>query len=124
MSSRNDFRDKIYACECDVCRSVVRLVEEKGAVLQFSPARAGRLCELAVVAASGNQGLTGEQVVDARRRYADHLGISLMGPVSDADGPAHIQHALDNSNHNPSARSRINLGRAVASFDGTHYRLG
>jgi hypothetical protein len=54
--------------------------------------------------------------VHERRKYAQHLGIQLSGPTSDADHPNHIHWALEHSNHNPDARNRINLGRARATY--------
>ncbi len=85
-----------------------------GAVLRISPQRAGRLCELAVVAAAGKEGMLESKIVAARRAYAASLGLTLSGSTSNADEPVHIHHAVSNSNHNPSARNRINLGNAQA----------
>jgi len=119
----NDLKQQIYNCNCARCRAIVRLVEEKRAVLQFSRSRAGRLCELAVVAASGSAGIVSSAVVPARREYAHHLGIVLSGPISDSDQPLHIEHAITNSNHNANAKNRINLGQARASLTGNVYRL-
>ena len=119
----NDLRQKIYGCTCDRCRALVRLVEERGAVLRFSPTRAGRLCELAVVAAAGPPGMPRNSIVSARREYARHLEIILSGPVSNADTPVHIEHAVTDSNHNPNASNRINLGQARASVHDDRFRL-
>ena len=119
----NDLREKIYGCACDRCSALERLIEEKGAVLQFREDAAGRLCELAVIAASGESGMLSDDVVAARRDYAKHLGLKLTGPISDSDEPVHIRHAITNSNHNPSASSRINLGEARASLVERVFRL-
>ena len=119
----NDFKQLIYDCECNRCRALMHLVKEKGAVLQFSRSRAGRLCELAVVAATGSTGMVNGDVVPARREYARHLGIVLSGPISDSEEPVHIRHAVTNSNHNPNASSPINLGQARASHMGDVFRL-
>ncbi len=54
------------------------------------------------------------EIVAARRAYAASLGVTLSGAISNADGPVHIRHAVSNSNHNPNASNRINLGRARA----------
>ncbi|WP_375670309.1 hypothetical protein [Pseudomonas aeruginosa] len=54
------------------------------------------------------------EIVAARRAYAASLGVTLSGAISNADEPAHIRHAVSNSNHNPNASNRINLGRARA----------
>ena len=116
MASTNDLKKQIYSCECDRCKALVCLVEQCGAQLLFSPTRAGRLCELAVVAAAGDVGLSWDSVVNERRAYADHLRIALSGPTSDADEPVHIEWATYNSNHNPDAIERINLGQARASI--------
>lgn len=119
----NDLKKQIYDCKCDRCRALVHLVKEKCAVLQFSRSRAGRLCELAVVAAAGSSGMVSSAVAPARREYARHLGIVLRGPVSDSDEPVHIQHAVTHSNHNANASNRINLGQARASLTGDVFRL-
>ncbi|ENY7310809.1 hypothetical protein ACF1LP_006653, partial [Pseudomonas aeruginosa] len=85
-----------------------------GADLRVSPRKAGRLCELAVVAAAGKAGMLESEIVAARRAYAASLGVTLSGAISNADEPVHIHHAVSNSNHNPNASNRINLGRARA----------
>ncbi len=54
------------------------------------------------------------EIVAARRAYAASLGVTLSGAISNADEPVHIHHAVSNSNHNPNASNRINLGRAQA----------
>lgn len=54
------------------------------------------------------------ETVAARRAYAASLGVTLSGAISNADEPVHIRHAVSNSNHNPNASNRINLGRARA----------
>lgn len=119
----NKLKQYIYACDCRVCKAVVCLIEEKGAILQFSTSRGGRLCELAVVAASGDQGMSETDVVIKRRNYASHIGIELNGAISNADEPVHIRWALTNSNHNPNASRRINIGRAKASYEAGRYIL-
>ena len=112
----NPLKEQIYGCRCATCRALVWLVEEMGAQLQFSSKRAGRLCELAVVAEAGIGGLIDKRVVGARRTYATHLGIKLTGKISNSEEPIHIHHAIVNSNHNPDAKNRINIGSAHASF--------
>ncbi|TPG75899.1 hypothetical protein EAH78_19665 [Pseudomonas arsenicoxydans] len=63
-------------------------------------------------------------VVAARRSYAQHLGVKLDGPTSNAEDPAHIEWAMSNSNHNPAAKNRINLGSAKAfSLNGRYFLL-
>ena len=119
----NSLKDQIYGCRCSTCRAVVWLVDDRGAHLQFSATRAGRLCELAVVAAAGDDGLDESEVVSARRSYASHLGVKLTGPISNSDQPIHILHAIDHSNHNPNASNRINLGQAYASFRDGRFTL-
>ena len=119
----NDFKKSIYSCPCETCRALVRLVKDRGAKLLFSRDRAGRLCELAVVAAAGEQGIPEGEVVAKRRVYAEHVQASLHGPTCDSDEPVHIRWAIGNSNHNPNATHRINLGQARASQDGDRFRL-
>jgi hypothetical protein len=99
------------------------LIEEFDANLMFDEARAGRLCEVAVVLAAGSHGLPESQVVKERRAYADHLGIRLCGRTCDSDQPGHIEHALTHSNHNPRASNRINLGRAKATKSAGRYDI-
>lgn len=123
MTTPKDLKKQIYACECERCSAIVCLIEQCDAHLKFSPSRAGRLCELAVVAAAGEDGLLKEHVVAERRQYAEHLGVTLSGPTSNADQPVHIDWAIRNSNHNPNAAERINLGRAHASFSDGRYRI-
>ncbi|OTK03381.1 hypothetical protein [Pseudomonas aeruginosa] len=57
------------------------------------------------------------EIVAARRAYAASLGVTLSGAISNTDEPVHIHHAVSNSNHNPNASNRINLGRARAYKD-------
>lgn len=120
---QDEIRSFVYECQCKRCRALVSLVEEAGAVLQFTPSKAGRLCELAVVATAGEAGIDESLVVPARRDYAKHLGVTLTGNTSNNDKPVHIKWAIKNSNHNPNAKNRINLGKARASFSGGRYRL-
>jgi len=123
MTTSNDLKNQIYSCDCERCKALVCLIEQCDAHLLFSPTRAGRLCELAVVAATGDSGLPKEVVVTERRAYAEHLHLVLSGPTSDADDPIHIDWAIHNSNHNPDATERINLGRARALFSDGRYRI-
>lgn len=87
-----------------------------GANLQFSSTRAGRLCEYAVVAAAGEQGISDGDVVNARRSYAGHLRINLQGPTQDADHPCHIDWACR-------ADHSVNLGIAQARHENGRYYL-
>ena len=123
MSKFNDFKQQIYSCECNCCRAVVWLVEDCRAKLQFAPSRAGRLCELAVVAASGAEGIAESEVVRKRRAYAGHLGIELSGKTSNAETPAHIHWALENSNHDSGASNPVNIGQARATYSAGRYFL-
>lgn len=123
LPRENHFKAKIFTCTCFTCRAVVHLVEKHGVRLQFSPNRAGRLCELAVVAAAGDYGILEREVVAARRAYAEHLGVVLSGPTSNADTACHIRWAVENSNHNPNSREPIHLGSAIARFDGGRFYL-
>lgn len=123
MSKRNPLKEQIYSCKCTHCRALVAVVEDRGAKLQFSESRAGRLCELAVVAAAGSKGLPDHEVVPQRRAYAAHLGLTLSGSTSNADSPVHIAWAVTNSNRNRDARNRVNLGEARATYTDGRYRL-
>ncbi len=118
---RNPLRERIYGCSCERCAAVVKLVEVHGAGLMFRLDGSGRLCELAVVAAEGAQGLPAHSVVNERRAYAKHIGAELLGPISDSPDPIHICHAIDHSNHNSKARNRINLGTAMATYKNGRY---
>jgi hypothetical protein len=118
----NDLEHKIYECECKPCCALRRLIDECGADFRISETKAGRLCELAVVAAEGVDGIFESDVVAARRSYAQHLGVKLTGSTSNAEDPTHIAWAVKNSNHNPTAKNRINLGSAKASNrDGRYF---
>ena len=123
MTMPNDLKKQIYECECQPCKAIVWLMEQCGAHFVFSRLRPGRLCEIAVVAAAGEVGLPKEHVVAERRKYAEHLQATLSGPTSDSDEPVHIEWAISNSNHNPDASERINLGRAYATFSDGRYRI-
>ena len=118
-----EFKIKIRDCKCNTCLSVISLMSEAGAKLRFGPNQAGRLCEIAVVAASGKNGLYKDEVVQARRDYAEHLGIQLSGSIQNSDKPIHINHAIKNSNHNPKAREPINLGLADAKLEDNRFYI-
>ncbi|WP_169715866.1 hypothetical protein [Pseudomonas indica] len=119
-----EMEQKVRACTCKTCKALIKLIDDHHADLRFSVTRAGRLCELAVVASTGALGLPEYKVVKARRKYAEHhLGIKLTGPTSNSDKPVHIRHALNNSNHNPEAKNRINLGEAEATFSNNRFFL-
>jgi hypothetical protein len=117
-SISNELRERIYACPCARCQALKILVEEAGATLKFWPHAAGRLCEIAVVAAAGPKGIPIHEVVTARRDYAKHLGLTLKGPISNSDDPVHIDHALD-----PTASKPIRLGTARAVLQNERYRI-
>jgi len=123
MNQQNPLKQHVYSCPCPRCRALVWLIEDCGAALKFSATRAGRLCELAVVAAEGTAGMAAADVVSERRAYAKHLNVALSGPTSDANTPVHIDWAVRNSNHNPTATNRINLGQPKATLSEGRYRL-
>jgi len=123
MVRRQTFKERVFSCACTRCRAVVALVEEKGAVLHFEEKRAGRLCEIAVVAGAGPRGIAAADVVPERRSYAEHVGAELSGSISDSRDPVHIIHAIDHSNHNVNARNRINIGSARAWYKNGRYYL-
>jgi len=116
-------REQIFWCSCEPCRAIVRLVEHHGANLQFSLARAGRLCELVIVVGAGADGIAARDVVPERRKYASHLELELTGQISNCADPIHICHAIDHSNHNSQARNRINIGSARASYSQGRFYL-
>ena len=120
---KNELKLRIYQCNCQRCSAVVWLAEQCRANLQFSKERAGRLCELAVVASTGANGMDEGTVVSARREFAKHLNVTLEGPVSNAETPNHIEWAISNSNHNPHAKNPINLGSAHALKIGSRYLI-
>lgn len=98
---------------CDPSTALLELLAAE-ARLVIARDNPGRLCELAVVAATGRKSMPENEVVAARRAYAASLGVMLSGSTKDSDKPVHINHAVDHSNHNPNARNRINLGNARA----------
>jgi hypothetical protein len=122
MPKKNDLKAQVLECECGRCRALVRLLNH-GAQLVFSPTRAGRLCELAVVAAAGSEGILETEIVEERRAYARHLGVKLSGSTCNSPEPVHIRWALVNSNHNPNAKERINLGESKASRSADRFFL-
>lgn len=81
----------------------------------------GRHCEIAVVAAAGATGVRERDIVALRRKYAEHLGLKLGGPVQDAETPVHVEHAIENHSRNPAAKWPINLGSARAAREGDRY---
>lgn len=87
----------------------------------FSRKNPGRLCELAVVTAAGDEGVPEAEVVPRRRSYAAHLGIVLRGNTQNSDRPAHIKWAISNPKHRPA--EQIRLGHAQASLRGGRYFL-
>lgn len=117
MAKQSELREHVSACTDPACQATKKLLQ-LGAVLRLGR---GRHCEIAVVAAAGNRGLEEHEIVAARRRYAQHLGLKLLGPVQDADAPIHVHHAIENTPRNPAARSAINLGKAEARREGTKY---
>ena len=125
-NSQKNLHDIIAACKCITCRALTALKDEAGAKINISPKRNGRMCEVAVVAASGARGLTGNEVVTRRGAYASHLGLELVSGTQNRPIPMHIAYAVNHSNHAKSGRSGsnpFNLGRAKATFDGERYRL-
>lgn len=106
-------KDHVQQCDQPACVATRRLLAS-GARLQLGK---GRHCEIAVLAAAGDAGLTDQEIVTARRAYADHLGVTLEGrsdaSIADADYGIHAQHAADgNVTGLPDAVYPINLGSA------------
>ena len=118
-TSINQIQEHILGCDHSGCRATRRL-QDAGARLVLGK---GRHCEIAVIAAAGQDGMDARDVVTARRAYAAHLGIELGGDVSDGPTPNHIHHAIEHPSHKPNARSPINLGDARAVQIGTRYAI-
>lgn len=119
-----DLYDRVKACSCNECRSLINLIEIAGAQLRLNEKAAVRACELAVVAASGKLGLTEEEVVSRRRAYARHLDVRTDGATQDPNDCRRIRHAIKNSNHNPDAKNRVHIGSARAfEHDGRYFLL-
>src|SRR5436190_21836526 len=91
----NPLRDHVKSCSHVAC-AATRLLTKNGARLVVGK---GRHCELAVLAAAGASGMTGAELVAARRAYAQHLGVMLdgikTGEIADADYAIHARHAAD-----------------------------
>jgi hypothetical protein len=122
----HDLVSRIAACPCDPCRALTALRNEAGSRLQIRATAPGRMCEMAVVAAAGAAGLTGEEVVAHRRAYQRHLGLVANGPLTDSPRPGHIQHAVKYSNSTPGIKASqqpIHLGRARAYMAGKRFFL-
>ena len=109
----NSLREHVDTCDHPACVAT-RKLQGNGANLILGK---GRHCELAVLAAAGPEGMTDQSLVEGRRAYAAHLGVSLGGRTdgSVADAP-HAVHALHAAGGNVSgvedAKHPINLGNA------------
>jgi hypothetical protein len=115
---KNDLLEVIKACTCAPCRALISIRAEAGANILVSRTNTGRMCELAVVAAAGPNGLTANEVVTRREAYAGHLGVELTRTSVENRTPYVIEWALKHSNHSPPNQKRhepVNLGRAHAS---------
>ena len=103
--STKDLQEHIQNCQRAECVATLQL-QAHGARLMLGKARH---LELAVLAAAGPQGKSDRDVVQGRRDYAKHLGVSLEGPVADADWAAHASWAAKG----PDAKDPIHLGSAT-----------
>ena len=124
--NQNDLHDFIVACDCVRCRALTSLKVDAGANILISRINTGRMCEMAVVAAAGEDGLTSDEVVEHRAAYAQHLGVELSARSRNRPAPVHIAFAINHSNHTKpekNNRNSINLGRAHASYRAGRYRL-
>jgi hypothetical protein len=119
-------RDHVATCDHPACAATRKLFAN-GANLKLGK---GRHCEFAALAAAGPEGLTDAALVEARRRYAEHLGSSLEGrtdgTIANAERAIHARHAADgNLVGMPDAKDPIPLGTArvarLASADGERY---
>ena len=122
---QNDLRAFIAACECVTCRALTSLKVIAGANILISRTNTGRMCEMAVVAAAGEYGLGGDEVVERRAAYARHLKVELLARNRRRPAPVHIAFAIKHSNHTPgkSNKNFVNLGRANATYNNGRYRL-
>jgi hypothetical protein len=114
----------IEGCGCAPCRALTSLVNDAGAPLRISTKNTGRMCEFAVVAAAGLDGLTAREVVQGRRAYAEHLGVQMEGPTQNDSRPNHIGEALKPRLPGTDDKPHIDLGRATPSArDGRFFLL-
>jgi len=82
------------------------------------------MCEFAVVAAAGPEGLTGREVVQGRRAYAEHLGVQPDETTQNSSEPNHVYGALKSPLPASKGKPRIDLGRATLSErDGRFFLL-
>lgn len=119
MAQQSNLMRHMQECHHPACRATDRLLRA-GAGLRLGM---GRHCELAVVAAAGAEGLDASDVVAARREYAKHLGVRVVGSVANAETPIHVEHALVNYRGNPAAKYPINLGSARAVKRGSRFSI-
>ncbi len=105
--ARRQISEHIQNCS-DLRCAATRRLRRLGARLILGM---GRHCEIAVLAAAGVRGLLDEELVIGRRAYAEHLGVTLRGPIQDANTAVHARHAADGHvTGAPGARQPINLG--------------
>lgn len=124
--NQNDLRNFIATCNCVTCRALTSLKADAGAGILISRKNTGRMCELAVVAAAGEDGLTSDEVIEHRVAYARHLRVELSARNLKRSAPIHIAFAIGHSNHittEKKYKNYINLGRAHASYRDGRYRL-
>jgi hypothetical protein len=117
-------REHINSCKDHPGCQATRRLEAIGATLVLGK---GRHCEIAMVAAADEAGLTSEEAVKARREYSKHLrkygAKELKGTTSNPDWAIHIDWAITHFKGNPNARHPINLGRARAECINGKYRI-
>jgi transcriptional regulator with XRE-family HTH domain len=120
--STKDLQDHIENCSHAECVAT-RQLQANGARLMLGK---GRHLEMAALAAAGPQGKNGRDLVQGRRDYAKHLGVSITGPVADADWAAHAFWAAKG----PNVKDPIHLGTSTVIQTGSpqdgddHYALG
>src|SRR5262245_60314454 len=110
-TSRGSLHEHVNGCPHPACAATRRLMAH-GARLVLGK---GRHCEMAALAAAGADGMTDAELVQARRAYAVHLGVSLAGrtngTVADADFAIHARWAADgNVAGMPNAAEPIPIG--------------
>jgi hypothetical protein len=124
--TKTDFASRISACPCDPCRALIALRDEAGSRLRITERSPGRMCEIAVVAAAGAAGLTGDEVVMRRGAYQRHLGLTAVGTLKASNKPIHIEHAIKFSNNKEGVKPSdqpIHIGSARAYKQGDRYFL-
>jgi transcriptional regulator with XRE-family HTH domain len=103
--STKDLQEHMSNCQHPECVAT-RKLQAHGARLMLGKARH---LEIAALAAAGDQGKSDGDLVQARRDYAEHLGVNLEGPIADAETAVHASWAAKG----PNVKDPIHLGSAT-----------